>query len=70
MRKTTLSEVIKNIVVAEVKMSTKDINTNCNTQEGSERMSQKNLKMEDFKIDNALNQNVLAGKHDGKTTTV
>lgn len=63
----SLSEVIKNTVVAEVKMSTEDMNTNCKTQKGFERMSQENLQIEDCKIDTALDQNVVAGKPDGKT---
>lgn len=62
----SLSEVIENTVVAEVKMSTEDMNTDCNTKERFERMSQENLQLEDCKIDNALD-NVLAGKRDGKT---
>jgi hypothetical protein len=63
------NEALRNTVVADVKMSTEDMNTDCNSQERCERMSQENLQMEDCKIDNALDQNVLvlADKRDGKT---
>lgn len=65
----SLSEVIKNTVVAEGKMSAEDMNTDGSTQEWFKRMNQENLQMEDCNIANALDQNVLAGKQDGKTVS-